>query len=53
MSATVPHQSREKLALIWAARKEKLVAIRVYYEVFCERGCTVYSLQRMEEAGQD
>lgn len=53
MNCAAPHQSREKLALIWASRREKLVAVRVYYDVFRERGCTIYSLHRMEEAGQD
>lgn len=49
MSTAGPIESREKIATIWAARREKLVAIRVYYDVFVERGCTVYALNSFEE----
>ncbi|HWQ53913.1 MAG TPA: hypothetical protein VN442_09520 [Bryobacteraceae bacterium] len=49
MSTTGPIDSREKIATIWAGRREKLIAVRVYYEVSVERGCTVYALNRLEE----
>ena len=44
-------QAHEKLALIWAHRRERLIAVRIYYETSVERGCTLYQLRRIEELG--
>jgi hypothetical protein len=48
--ATSP-ESREKIALIWAERRERLIAVRVQFRVTNEDGCTVYSLESMQEMG--
>lgn len=41
----------EKLALVWSARRERTVAVRVEYDVVEARGCKIYCLYRMEELG--
>ncbi len=51
MMTTGAVESRHKVALIWAARRERIVAVRVYYDVSVERGCRVYALNRIEEIG--
>lgn len=43
------HECREKLALVWAARRERLIALKIQYNVSVDRGCTVYSVNRIEE----
>ena len=42
--------THDKLALVWASRRERLVAVRVYYEVIESAGCTIYQIDRMEES---
>jgi hypothetical protein len=42
---------RQKLALVWAERRERVIAVRVFYNVVVDRGCTVYSLSRIDEVG--
>jgi hypothetical protein len=51
MTTAGPSHSCEKRALIWAERREKLIAVRIYFEVSVERGCTLYELNRVEEIG--
>ncbi len=46
-----PIENRQKIALLWAARRERIVAVRVSYEVSLDRGCRIYSLTSMEELG--
>lgn len=46
-------ESRQKIALVWAARRERIVAVRVYYDVAVERGCRIYALNRIQEIGAD
>ncbi len=44
-----PHSEiREKLALVWAERRKVLLALRIYYDVHEEDGCTLYRLHRIE-----
>jgi hypothetical protein len=49
MTIAGPNYSREKIALIWAERRERLIAVRVYYDISVDRGCTLYALNRIEE----
>lgn len=42
-------ETREKLALVWAERRERLIAVKISYDVYEDGGCTVYSLNRLEE----
>jgi hypothetical protein len=49
MSATASVESREKIALVWAERRERLIAVRVQYRVNDENGCRVYRLDTIRE----
>lgn len=51
MTTTGAVESRQKIALVWAERREQIVAVRVQYDVAMEGGCKVYNLTRMEEIG--
>jgi len=51
MLTSCPTQNHEKLALIWAERRERLIAVRIYYETSVENGCTMYWLNRVDELG--
>lgn len=42
---------REKLALVWSARRERTIAVRVEYTATECDGCKIYWLYRMEELG--
>jgi len=49
MFDTDPHiENREKLALVWAERQRRLLAVRVRYDVRHEDGCTLYHLRSMD-----
>jgi hypothetical protein len=41
--------THEKLALVWVSRRERFVAVKVYYDVYREGGCTIYSLRGRDE----
>lgn len=41
-------ETREKLALVWAERRQRLLAIRVQYDVRRDNGCTLYRLRRIQ-----
>jgi hypothetical protein len=41
--------SHEKLALVWAARRERLIAVRVEYDVVESGGCRIYQLSLLQE----
>lgn len=43
-----PH-TREKLCRIWSERRERDIAVRIYYEVQEAGGCRIYNLLRVEE----
>jgi hypothetical protein len=47
--ATDSSDSREKLALIWASRRERLIAVRVRYTIAASEGCDVYTLESVQE----
>ena len=51
MTATASPESREKIALVWAARRERLIAVRVQFKVATEDGCKVYPLESIQEMG--
>ena len=42
-------QKKQKLCRIWTRRRQEKVPVWVYYGVVEERGCRIYSLDRMEE----
>jgi hypothetical protein len=39
---------REKLALVWAERRQRMLAVRVQYDVREETGCTLYRIRRLQ-----
>jgi hypothetical protein len=41
----------EKLALVWSARRERTIAVRVEYAATESGGCKIYQLYRLEELG--
>jgi hypothetical protein len=41
-------ENREKLALVWAERRQRLLAVRVRYDVRHDDGCTFYHLRAMD-----
>ncbi len=41
----------EKLALVWSARRERTIAVRVEYAATESDGCRIYWLYRMEDLG--
>ncbi len=41
----------EKLALVWSARRERTIAVRVEYAAIQSGGCKIYRLYRIEELG--
>ena len=43
------HQRSTNLTRIWTHRREKVIALRVYYDVRDEEGCRLYSLNGFEE----
>jgi hypothetical protein len=51
MTTSSSIESREKLALIWAARRERLLAVRVYYDICVDGGGTIYALNSIQEIG--
>ncbi len=51
MFTPVAVESRQKMALIWAKRRERLIAVRVSYDVANVRGCTVYLINEIQELG--
>ena len=51
MNTSIATETREKLALVWAERRERIIALRVSYDVVVDRGCTLYALERIEEVG--
>lgn len=49
MTLAAPVESREKIALVWAARRERVIAVRVQYQVADDRGCKVYLMESIKE----
>ncbi len=49
MQLPTPLESREKLALVWAERRQRTLALRVSYDVCRLDGCTLYRIERIEE----
>jgi hypothetical protein len=45
-TAIEPH---EKLALVWAERRQELVAMRIQYATTLQDGCKLYFLTGVEE----
>ncbi len=43
--------THEKLALVWSARRERTIAVRVEYAATVIKGCKIYWLYRREELG--
>lgn len=41
--------THEKLALVWSARRERTVAVRVEYTVIESDGCQIFRLYRLED----
>ena len=39
----------EKLALVWSARRERTIAVRIEYAAVESDGCKIYWLYRMDE----
>lgn len=42
---------QEKSCVVWSERRERLIALRVYYYVLEQDGCKIYALQRIQEPG--
>ena len=49
MAYTFSFPSHEKLALVWAARRERLIAVRVEYDVVESGGCRIFQLYSIPE----
>jgi hypothetical protein len=39
----------QKTAVIWSHRREREIALRIYYHMCEQDGCKIYTLNRMEE----
>jgi hypothetical protein len=39
----------EKSCVVWSRRQERDIALRVYYDVYEQDGCRIYTLQRQVE----
>ena len=44
-SAPMLHKS----AVIWSQRRERDIAVRIYYDAYERNGCKVYILRQVEE----
>lgn len=47
--AFTEHQRSTNVTRSWTHRREREIALRVYYDVRNEEGCTLYSLNGFEE----
>lgn len=39
----------EKSCTVWSSRREREIALRVYYYVLEQDGCKIFALQRIQE----
>ena len=46
--AFTEHQRSANVTRIWTHRREREIALRVYYDVRDEHGCRIYSLNSFE-----
>lgn len=49
MTQTNPVQQLQKLSHVWTRRREKQIAVRIYYDLRQENGCKIYCLNQIEE----
>jgi hypothetical protein len=40
---------QEKSCVVWSRRRERDIAVRVYYDVHEQDGCKIYTLHHREE----
>jgi len=40
----------QKSCLVWSSRRERNIALRVYYDLREQDGCRIYTIGRIEEA---
>ena len=39
----------QKTALIWSCRRERVISVRIYYDLQEQDGCKIYTLNHMQE----
>lgn len=49
MTENSPVQRLQKLSRMWTQRREKEIAVRIYYDVRQEGKCKIYCLQQVDE----
>ena len=49
MTAATPSNTQQKLTWIYSDHRQEEILYRVHYVVEQKRGCTIYTIQRVEE----
>lgn len=49
MSEHSPVQSLQRLARIWSSKREREIAVQIYYDRQVQDGCTIYRIGQVEE----
>jgi len=39
----------QKMAVIWSHRRERDICVRIYYDLWQQDGCKIYTLNHVEE----
>ncbi len=49
MTLANPVQQLQKTSRMWVQRREREIAVRIYYDIRQEGDCKIYSLSQVEE----